>query len=93
MSRVAAGDVPPESLFYVARDWIVVRIGLAEHRHPGLVFVDNGPTFEEAIARQGYDRLFIDRFAREFGHCTPEGNRLIAANVAAAIADQLLAGE
>ncbi len=58
----------------------------------GVLFVDNGPSFEEAIARSGYDRLFIDRFTHQFGHCTREGNRLIAANVAEVIADQLLAG-
>lgn len=44
-------------------------------------FVDNEAGFREAVARLGWDALFTDRFAGDFGHCTAEGNRLIAENL------------
>ncbi len=53
---------------------------------PRIVFVDNEKTFRDAVAREGYRALFIDMFAGDFGHCTQKGNRLLAQNVADALA-------
>ncbi|MCD4779497.1 MAG: hypothetical protein K8S27_02960 [Candidatus Omnitrophica bacterium] len=48
----------------------------------GIIFVDNEDLFNEAVAAEGYDKYFIDRFAGYFGHCTVMGDKLLAKNVA-----------
>jgi hypothetical protein len=48
----------------------------------GVIFVDNQKVFADAIGSSSYDDLFVDRFAGDFGHCTPKGNELLAKNVA-----------
>jgi tetratricopeptide (TPR) repeat protein len=50
-----------------------------------VVFVDNEGSFREAVKRDGYEAYFMDRFAGDFGHCTPKGDRLLAENIAKAI--------
>lgn len=50
-----------------------------------IIIIDNEKVFESAISQYGYERLFIDRFAGDFGHCTKEGNNLIAENIANSI--------
>ena len=52
---------------------------------PDIIFVDNEKIFKEAIAREGYETFFSDRFAGDFGHCTAKGNFLLANNIATAI--------
>jgi tetratricopeptide (TPR) repeat protein len=51
----------------------------------GVLFVDNSAVFREAVQRSRYEDYFTDIFAGDFGHCTPEGNRLLAENIAQAI--------
>ena len=51
----------------------------------GVIFVDNADVFRQALAQGNYDEYFIDRFAKNFGHCTPEGNRILAENIARVI--------
>jgi len=48
----------------------------------GIIFVDNEMVFKKALKRAGYDEYFEDRFAGNFGHCTPKGNKLLAENIA-----------
>jgi len=48
----------------------------------GLVFVDNQKVFTDALAEHKYDEIFFDRFAGDFGHCTSQGNALLAGNIA-----------
>jgi hypothetical protein len=48
----------------------------------GVVFVDNERVFKDAVKKSGYQKYFVDRFGGEFGHCTREGNRLLAQNIA-----------
>lgn len=48
----------------------------------GIIFVDNEGIFRDALRRRPRRHLFIDSFAGDFGHCTEQGNRLIAENVA-----------
>lgn len=48
----------------------------------GVIFVDNQALFNEAVEAKGYDYYFTDSFAGDFGHCTREGNRLLAENIA-----------
>jgi hypothetical protein len=45
------------------------------------IFVENEENFKKLVLAKGYDYLFIDRFASDFGHCTKQGNELIAENV------------
>ena len=48
----------------------------------GIIFVDNEMVFRQAIRRKNYDEYFVDKFGGEFGHCTPQGNKLLAENLA-----------
>lgn len=48
----------------------------------GVGVVDNQQDFRQAVARDGYNAIFTDAFAGDFGHCTRKGNRIIAENIA-----------
>jgi tetratricopeptide (TPR) repeat protein len=50
-----------------------------------LLFVDNEAIFRKAVTRDSYARYFRDLFGGDFGHCTPEGNQLLAENIASSI--------
>lgn len=50
-----------------------------------VVFVDNQLVYRNALMHRSYSDLFTDMFAGDFGHCTPEGNRILAENIAKAI--------
>ncbi|MBR9679095.1 MAG: tetratricopeptide repeat protein [Nanoarchaeota archaeon] len=58
-----------------------------------IIFVSNKENFEKTLETRKYSDLFWDTFAwhlgYEFGHCTLEGNRLIAENVANTILKKL----
>jgi tetratricopeptide (TPR) repeat protein len=54
-----------------------------------IIFVSNKENFEEALEQFPYEYLFKDMFAGDFGHCTSEGNRLIAENLASVILKEL----
>ncbi len=58
-----------------------------------IIFLGNESNFQQALMKMEYDVLFADRFAGDFGHCTPLGNRLIAENVADAILEKVFKGE
>lgn len=51
----------------------------------GIIFVDNESVFRDAVEKRGYKAYFVDCFAGDFGHCTWEGNRLLADNIANAV--------
>jgi tetratricopeptide (TPR) repeat protein len=51
----------------------------------GIFFVDNESSFKSAVKQKGYNVYFTDDFAGDFGHCTHEGNRLLAGNIAQVI--------
>jgi len=58
--------------------------------HPEeIIFIDNEEVFKEALLRTSYDDLFTDQFAGDFGHCTPEGYRILAENIAKVIASKI----
>jgi Tfp pilus assembly protein PilF len=48
----------------------------------GVIFVDNESIFKKAVAQSGYKDYFKDMFAGDFGHCTQQGNELLAQNIA-----------
>lgn len=50
-----------------------------------VVFVSNESNFKSAVVKAGYNYYFEDMFAGDFGHCTKEGNRLLAQNIAECI--------
>jgi tetratricopeptide (TPR) repeat protein len=58
----------------------------------GVVFVSNENNFRDAIRERGFWYYFCDDFAGDFGHCTDEGNTLIAENLANAILDKWFVG-
>ncbi|MDD5729504.1 MAG: tetratricopeptide repeat protein [Candidatus Omnitrophica bacterium] len=47
-----------------------------------VILVDNEKNFKEALKKSSTTEYFEDMFAGDFGHCTREGNRLIAQNIA-----------
>jgi lysophospholipase L1-like esterase len=51
-----------------------------------VLFVGNEDNFRKELAERPYEEVFTDRFGGSFGHATAFGNRLIAENVANAIA-------
>jgi len=55
-----------------------------------IVFVDNESVFKDAVERSGYGVYFTDSFAGNFGHCTKDGNSLLAENVAKQIVKSFL---
>jgi len=55
----------------------------------GIIFVDNEAVFKEAVNTISYSDYFTDRFAGEFGHCTPKGNKLLADNIARTILNEV----
>ena len=52
---------------------------------PDVPIVDNEQTFKNALKEKSFDQLFTDSFAGEFGHCTREGNRILAENIAKSV--------
>lgn len=50
-----------------------------------MIFIDNQPSFKEALDPQKYDDYFTDRNYDDLGHCTPKGNHILASNTADAI--------
>lgn len=59
---------------------------------PGVVFVDNEPSFGEAIALNGYNAMFLDHTYGGVGHGTRAGNALLAKNVATGVLTALAGG-
>jgi len=55
----------------------------------GIVFVDNENSFKEAVRKDGYKTYFLDVDGGDFGHCTDEGNRLLAENIAMVISKKI----
>lgn len=51
----------------------------------GIVFVDNERVFKDALKEGRFEDYFSDRFAGDFGHCTPLGNNILADNIAQVI--------
>ncbi len=54
-----------------------------------VVFVSNQENFEKVLTEENYWEYFKDKFARNFGHCTIKGNRLIAQNLYDVLIEQL----
>lgn len=54
-----------------------------------IIFVDNERIFRDVLRTGSYRDYFVDRFAVDFGHCTPKGNRLLAENIAHAILKEI----
>jgi hypothetical protein len=50
-----------------------------------VLVVSNELNFKKAVEKEGYDQIFVDRFAGDFGHCSEKGNLLLAENVKLAI--------
>jgi len=54
-----------------------------------VIFVDNEQVFKEAVKEKGYQYYFTDSFGGSFGHCTLEGNQLLAQNISEVILNQI----
>jgi len=58
-----------------------------------ILFVSNEENFKKALGEHTYEEIFVDRFAGDFGHCTPKGNSLIAENVAEVVLKEVYQNE
>ena len=54
-----------------------------------IIFIDNEEVFKNAIKEKGLNKIFVDLFGGDFGHCTLKGNKLIAKNVANVIIKEI----
>lgn len=76
-------NIQPIFVQYPLRDVENLKILLESHdRFNTMTFVDNKPSFQNALKENDYYVLFTDRFAGNFGHCTKAGNAIIAENIA-----------
>jgi len=66
---------------YPMRDLAPLR-KIFENDEKGVIFVDNGEAFKEAVKKEGFKEVFRDMFGGDFGHCTQKGNKLLAGNIA-----------
>lgn len=82
--ELAARDIPLVAVQYPGRDVGALRAML--DRDPEVLYVDNS-FFRGRAEQEGYESLYIDRFAGDFGHLTREGNCLLASNIARAIVE------
>ena len=55
----------------------------------GLYFVGN-ENMKALAERNGYAKYFVDMYAGDFGHCTLEGNAIVAENAAKVILEEVL---
>jgi tetratricopeptide (TPR) repeat protein len=60
------------------------------NRPQDIIFVDQETNFKTALKTERYDTYFKDYFGGDFGHCTRQGNRLIADRLAEVILKQVL---
>lgn len=79
---VGERDIPLVAAQYPGRD--VATLWRLLDGDDSVLYVDNG-FFRDLVAGHGYERYFRDRFAGDMGHLTPEGNCLLAANIARTI--------
>jgi len=56
------------------------------------IFIDNEKIFKEAVDEKGYETYFTDSFAGDFGHCTRDGNRILADNIAETVLKHVSGG-
>lgn len=81
-------QIPLVAVQYPTRDLNILKTYLADFSDT--YFVDNGDVFDKAIKQYGYDALFVDSFAGDFGHGSAIGNKIIAEDVAKVIIEEVL---
>jgi Flp pilus assembly protein TadD len=77
---------------------LAMMLGLINHKDmvlgastdPGVILVDNEQVFRQAVVKDGYEAIFTDRFAGDFGHATARGNEILSGNIAETIIDKVL---
>lgn len=83
--------IPLVAVQYPKRDVQSLKRLLGEEE--GVYYVSNEENFGQAEEEHGAESLFVDRFAGDFGHMTPEGNRLVADAVANVILREVVTTE
>ena len=83
-------QIRPVYIQYPIRDVEVLkRMVRAEKDYDNIIFVDNQASFQDALNPERYFDYFTDRNYDDMGHCTPDGNRILASNIADAILTHL----
>jgi len=80
---LADNNVPWICAYYPRRNITFLKHALEPLTN--IALVDNNVVFEEALQSHTYSELFTDSFGIDFGHCTKEGNRILAENIAQVI--------
>jgi len=80
-------DIPLVAVQYPMRSIEQLKTMLNNDGH--IIFVDNEALFKEHVLNESYNMYFVDSFAGDFGHCTGEGNQLLAQNIADTIEQEL----
>lgn len=87
LSLLRERGIPLVAVQYPMRDAAPLRRLLSDRPGPGdgLQVVENRDPFREILHHRRVDELFVDLFAGDFGHCTREGNTIIARSVLPAV--------
>ena len=83
MQKVLAKNIKFISIQFPVRD--VKPLQNVLNGFKDVIFVNNASVFKQALNEKGFGQLFFDSFAGDFGHCTVEGNRLLAENIVTTI--------
>ena len=72
-----------KSIKFIFVQYALRRVDILKNSVKGnALYISNYEIFYDLQKKYNYDDLFIDKFANDFGHATPFGNRMIAENVA-----------
>lgn len=85
---VTEKNIPLVLIQYPLRDVNDLKVFLRDSKDA--YFVDNNESFEKAVEQYGFDEVFVDAFAGDFGHGSALGNKIIAENVAKVILKEVL---
>lgn len=83
--------IPLVAIQYPRRDVKILKSYL--NGYLNTYFVDNNELFEKAVDQYGYDQVFLDAFAGNFGHFTLLGKKIVAENVSKVILEEVLKNE
>lgn len=74
--------IVPVVVSYPRRELAALRQHFSVREQKNIVWVENSVNFEAELKKASYDSIFVDRFAGDFGHASPQGNLFLAKNIA-----------
>ncbi|MCX5779112.1 MAG: hypothetical protein NTU66_07860 [Elusimicrobia bacterium] len=86
--RFIIGEARKRQVRVICMQYPMRKVQALKDMLPGyddIVYVDNEESYKSIVSREGYDAVFVDQFAGDFGHCNDRGEKLMASNIFAAI--------